>query len=213
MMFPPVISPDRKTLKVLGAFFNQNDNDSWNGVDGNVQCCPTNNALFAFHHSPRFRAAFTASSCNEPETYYKQAFEVAGYNEGDRGDHTCHTQVLKIWGIKSTWTTTGKDANIVAALRRGEILVAGFNYKSAGHIVAITGVYGDNIGQPNERIDGYLIHDCYGLRNGSSDSYGYINPREGEPRGAYDPYSYDLLQVVLFDADKSGAWVRFLEAS
>jgi hypothetical protein len=209
--FPPVISADRTTLKVMVAFFNQNDNNPWQGADGNVQCAPTNNAEFAFHHSPRFRAEFVASGLAEPEDYYKRAFESAGYSASDRGDHGCHSVTLKNLGIKSTWTTAGKDENIVAALRRGETLVAGFNYKEAGHITQIVGFYGTDLGGPNEKILGYLIHDCYGLRNGSANSYGYINPRTGEARGAYDPHSYDLLQLLLFDGPRSGAWVRFFE--
>ena len=211
-LIPGYVTQDKTEFRVPCPFFNQNNNSTWDGVDGNVQCCPTNNALFAFYHSAKFRTAFLKSGLVEPEDYYKQQFEAAGFCAGDRGDHGAHSATLDRLGIKSTWTTGGTDAQILAALRSGSTLVAGFNYKSAGHIVQIVGYYGVAIGTPQEKIAGYLIHDCYGLRNGASDSYGFINPREDNgAKGAYDRYSYDILQLVLFDTPRAGAWVRFFE--
>ncbi len=212
-LIPGIVNPDKTEYRLPIPYFNQNDNDVWDGAGGNVQCCPTNNALFAFYHSPKFRDAFMASRSDEPETYYKEAFEAAGYSASDRGSHDCHTEVLREWGIQSRWATNGADAEIIKALDTGSSLVCGLNYKQAGHIAQIVGYYGTDIGTANRKIAGYLIHDCYGLRDGAANSYGYINPREGEVRGAYDRYSYDLLQLLLFDTPKSGAWVRFFKQS
>jgi hypothetical protein len=206
------ITPDKTEYRLPAPFFSQNNNSSWDGADGNVQCCPTNNALTAFYFSPKFRDEFIKSGLREPEDYYKQRFEDAGFSSGDRGDHGAHSATLKSLGVRSTWTTSGTDEQIIKALRDGKILVAGLNFKSAGHIVSIVGYYGKDLGTPNEIIYGYLIHDCYGLRNGSSDSYGFINPREDSgAKGAYDRYPYDVLQLLLFDGNKTGAWVRFFE--
>jgi hypothetical protein len=211
-LIPGYVTPDKTEYRVPAPFFSQMNNTPWDGVDGNVLCCPTNNALTAFFYSYKFRDAFLKSGLREPEDYYKQQFEAAGYSVRDRGNHDAHTATLKRIGIRSRWTTTATDAEIIAALKAGNILVAGLNFKSAGHIVSIVGYYGKNIGTPQEVIEGYLIHDCYGLRDGASNSYGYINPRgDGGEKGAYDKYSYDVLQLVLFDRPKAGAWVRFFE--
>jgi hypothetical protein len=211
-LIPGYITPDKTEYRVPAPFFNQNNNSLWDGVDGNVQCCPTNNALTAFFFSPIFRDEFIKSGLREPEDYYKQKFEEAGFSAGDRGDHGAHSATLDSLGIKTTWTTGGTDQQIIKALKEGKILVCGCNYKSCGHILSITGYYGKDLGTPKEQILGYLLHDCYGLRNGTSDSYGFINPREDDgARGAYDRYSYDVLQLVLFDQPRAGAWVRFFE--
>lgn len=198
--------------RIPAPFFNQNDNSAWSGAAGNVQCCPTSNALFAFYHSPSFRDKFIASNLREPEDYYKQQFEAAGYGASDRGNHDAHTKTLERIGVRSRWTTKATDEQIINALNDGQLLVAGLRYKVAGHIVAIAGYYGKGLATQSQQIYGYLIHDPYGLRDGAADSYGYINPREdGVVKGAYDRYSYDILQLLLFDEPKAGAWVRFFE--
>lgn len=199
MLIPPYKYNDETRLPV--PFFSQNDNTPWDGADGNVQCCPTSNAAFAYYLSPKFRAGFAASGLSEPEDYYKAVFESLGGSSGDRGDHDFHTRTLSSLGIKSRWVTTGTDTQIRQSIDQGKPLVAGMHYKSAGHIVLISGYY----------HGGYLIHDCYGQRNGSDNSYGYINPSEGEVRGRFDRYSYNVLALTLFDGNKTGAWVRFHE--
>jgi hypothetical protein len=211
-LLPGYITPDKTEYRVPAPYFSQNDNSFFGSAIPEVQCCPTNNALTAFFFSPKFRADFLKSGLREPEDYYKQEFEKAGFSPGDRGDHDAHTATLKKLGIKTKWTTSATDSQIIEALKAGKMLVAGLLFRSAGHIVSITGYYGKELGTPQEVILGYLIHDCYGLRNGSSDSYGFINPRDDSgAKGAYDRYGYDVLQLVLFDGPKCGAWVRFFE--
>lgn len=207
-----VINVDKTEFRLPINFFKQNDNDTWDGVDGNVQCCPTNNSLLAYHRAPGFKAKFDASGLTEPEDLYKREFEADGWCADDRGNHDAHTSTLIRLGLKTTWTTAGTGKQILAALRRGDQIVCGVEYGGAGHIMSIVGYYGTDLGTPKEVILGLECHDCYGLRDGSG-GYGYINPGGGDESGAFDKYSWVLCEEILFSKDgtKTGAWVRWID--
>lgn len=179
-------------------YFSQNDNDDWDGVAGNVQCAATSNAMLLNF----LRPGALLSERSEPETLYKERFNSLGYSADDRGNHDAHTAALTSFGLISHWITQGTDAIIKAMLDRKMPVVAGLCYKSAGHIVLIVG-YDSN---------GYLIHDPYGVRAGAEDWYETINEGKGGGLGAFEQYSYPLLEKLLFSDDEKrvGAWIRTL---
>lgn len=189
-------------------YYQQNDNDVWQGVPGNVQCCPTSNAMLAAYLCPDFATKSKANGFNEPESYYKSKFAPLGYSAADRGNHEAHTVVLEqAFGIKSMWRYDLTSKDIVKSIDAGIPVVIGVHYRSSGHILIVTGYYTDEGG-------GLFINDPYGLRAGSSDSYSYINPGYGDQTGKADRYSWGLLNNVLFDSDtpNRGGWGRWVTA-
>lgn len=185
-------------------YFAQNDNDGWaeSGgylVAGNVQCAATSNAMLLNYLKPELMAE-SERGFDEFESFYKERFDSLGYSADDRGDHNCHTETLKSFGIKTQWRTNLTDADINKSLSKNFPVVVGFQYKVSGHICVIVG-----------RTDsGYLVHDPYGIRSGAEDYYSYINPGYGDRSGAFDLYSWENLEATLFDNDgrRTGAWGR-----
>lgn len=185
-------------------YFPQNDNEYWDGNAGNVQCCPTANAMLAAYLDKDMIARSKANGFVEPESYYKAKFEACGYTAKDRGNHDAHTVTLeKHFGIRSRWSMTVSSKQIIEQLDQGYPVVAGFQYKTAGHVCTIVGYYLDEGG-------GLLIHDPYGNRNGASDSYAYINPGYGDQSGKADRYSWGILNRILFDGNNQGGWARLV---
>ena len=185
-------------------YFAQCDNDRWAESDGylvpgNVQCAATSNAMLLNFLKPELKLE-SAKNFNEFESYYKDRFDSLGYSADDRGDHGCHTEALKSFGVKTEWRTNLTDADITKSLASGFPVVVGFQYKVSGHICLIVGCTGE----------GYLVHDPYGIRSGASDSYQYINPGYGDTSGEFDLYRWDTLEITLFNADgqRTGAWGR-----
>lgn len=184
-------------------YFAQCDNESWAESDGylvsgNVQCAATSNAMLLNFLKPELK--LESSKFSEFESYYKDRFDSLGYSADDRGDHGCHTQTLKSFGVQTEWRTNLTDCDITKSLSEGFPVVAGFVYKVSGHICLIVG----------RTSDGYLVHDPYGVRSASQDYYQYINPGHGDTAGMYDLYRWDTLEITLFDGDgqRTGAWGR-----
>jgi len=74
------------TLKLLPVpYFCQNDNDLFDGVEGNVQCCPTSNAMLAAYLDKGMIARSKANGFDEPESYYKSKFEECGFTARTSG--------------------------------------------------------------------------------------------------------------------------------
>lgn len=185
-------------------YFCQNDNDRFGGVAGNVQCCPTSNAMLAAYLDKGLIARSEANGFEEPESYYKSKFEEGGFTANDRGNHESHTQVLKqFFGIHSQWRTDVSSKQIISQLDQGFPVVCGFQYKQSGHICCIVGYFNDEGG-------GLLVHDPYGLRDGANDDYGYINPGWGDQSGRADRYSWGILNKILFDLPNKDGWARIV---
>jgi Papain-like cysteine protease AvrRpt2 len=182
-------------------YFSQMDNEEWDGADPNCQCAPTSNCCALFHLKPSLYSL--VGEGQEPEDIYKERFESLGYASSDRGNHDCHTATLKSFGIESVWGTTYTDADITKSLQKKVPIVVGFCYKEAGHISVVVG----------RTKNGYKVHDVYGAREGSSDFYTIINSYDTfETHGAYEDYSWAILEEVLFSQDgtRSGAWGRMV---
>lgn len=192
------------TKLIQTAYFNQNDNDAWEGEPGYVQCCPTSNAMLAAWGDPNMIANSKNNGFDEPESYYKSKFESYGYSASDRGNHDAHTLTLqKAFGITSEWRMDLTSKQIVQSIDHGVPVVVGFRYKSSGHICLITGYYSDEGG-------GLFVNDPYGLRDGANDDYSYINPGYGDQSGRNDRYSWGLLNKILFEGNNQGGWGRWV---
>lgn len=185
-------------------YFAQCDNESWAesdgySVSGDVQCAATSNAMLLNYLKPELKLE-SSKKFGEFESYYKDRFDSLGYSANDRGNHDCHTETLKSFGVRSDWRTNLTDADITKSLANKFPVVAGFKYKVSGHICLIVG----------RTSDGYLVHDPYGIRSGSSDYYQYINPGYGDTSGMFDLYRWGTLEITLFDGDgqRTGAWGR-----
>ncbi len=72
----------------------------------------------------------------------------------------------------------------------------GFAYKGSGHICVIVGH------DPVKKV--WLVHNPYGTRYGSSDSY------DVGIGGAFDSYSYDTVQRIFWDQDGEARWGRIV---
>jgi hypothetical protein len=194
-------------IKLNVPFFAQCDNAEWAesdgyGVEGNVQCAVTSNAMLVAFLKPELMKSPAVRAFSEPESWLKALVTDLGYTADDRGNHTVYTEALETLGIKSQWRTDLTDTLITAELKAGRPVVCGFCYKEAGHICVIVG-----------RTDkGYLVNDPYGLRSGSSDEYSYINPGFGETSGSFDLFTWANLEVTLFNNDgkRQGAWGRIV---
>ncbi len=189
-------------------YFQQNDNDAWQGIPGNVQCCPTSNAMLAAYLVPEMVTKSRQNGFSEPESYYKSKFTSLGYSADNRGNHDAHTKVLEqAFGIKSEWRYDLTSKDIVRSIDVGIPVVVGVQYRSSGHILIVTGYYSDEGG-------GLYINDPYGLRAGASDVYDYINPGYGDETGKNDRYSWPLLNNVLFEPamPNQGGWGRWVVA-
>lgn len=188
-------------IKVLPVpFFAQNDNESWSGAPGSVQCCPTSNAMLAFYLNENRLHRSQQNGFLEPESYYKYLMELAGYSAKDRGNHEAHTVVLsQYFGIHSEWRTDLTREDFIKQIDRGYPVVCGLHYKDDGHIAIAVG-YSET---------GLLIHDPYGIRAGSQDYYEEINPGYGQMTGKEDGYSWTILDRLLFDG---GGWGRIVHS-
>ena len=186
-------------VKLQVPYFAQCDNEGWAESDGymvtgNVQCAATSNAMLAAFKLPGFLSA--SVYYEEPESYYKAVFTGLGYSAEDRGNHDAHTECLAKLGLKTRWRTD-LDRNAISTSLCAEFpVVAGFEYKAAGHICVIVG----------ETKTGYLVHDPYGLRSGARDEYSYINPGFGDTSGSFDLFSWANLEVTFFAG--GGGWGR-----
>lgn len=176
--------------KVLAVpYYAQNDNEPWGYAYGNVQCCPTANAMLAFYlNEARLKRSQTYGFL-EPESYYKHLMEIAGFSPADRGNHDAHTEILsEYFRIDSVWRKDLTPQDFRDSIDKGFPVVCGLAYKVSEHIAIAVG-YSDI---------GLLINDPYGIRGGTSNEYERINPGYGELSGKEDGYSWASLDRILF---------------
>lgn len=182
-------------IKLDVPYYAQNDNQYWGSAHGSVQCCPTSNTMLLAYVHPSFVQDSYAQSFYEPECYYKSRFLELGYSENERGNHDAHTEVLESFGVDTVWRTDLTESDISKSLSENFPVVVGLEYKISGHICIVVG----------ETDEGFLIHDPYGERNGTSNDYLYINDGNGDIAGSYDLYTWKSLNEVLF---VGGGWGR-----
>ena len=180
------------SVKLDVPYYAQNDNELWSdGTPGYAQCNVTTHAMLCAYLVKGFEDRSKQNGFKEPESYLKSKFYKYSSN---RGDHTAMTQALKEFGIESEWRYDGNFSDIRNQLLRGEPVPIGVNYKTSGHIILVVGFEGDR----------YLIHDPYGIRDGSLNSY-QVNPGYGSTIGKFDTYSQGLLDDIWFSGE---GWYR-----
>jgi hypothetical protein len=177
-----------QAIKLAIKYRGQTDND-WHPTFGNGyrQCNLTACAMLAdFLLAGELTRTAAAQGFKEPESAYQKV--LAKY--GDTIDHNFQTKALKDLGIESYYTQQTLSADdLLLSLRQGIPVVIGVKYKTGGHIVLL-------VGHDNDRRL-WLVHDPFGTRHGSSDSY------DIGIGGAYDEYSYDTFDRIYWDRGPS----------
>ncbi|MGF1521995.1 MAG: C39 family peptidase [Leptolyngbyaceae cyanobacterium] len=182
-----------KLIKLNVPYFMQLNNDPTVFGPGWRQCNTTSNAMLAdYLLAGKLSEAATAKGYPEPESLYMRI--VKKY--GDTIDHVAQTKALEELGIESYFSYTLSPGDILLSLSYGIPAVVGFAYKGSGHICCIAGH------DPVKK--NYLVHDPYGVRHGSSDSYDIGTP------AAFDPYSYDVMQQIYWDMGGEAGWGRMV---
>ncbi len=157
------------------------------------QCNTTSNTMLAdFLLQGELTRRAKEEGYPEPESVYMRI--VAKY--GDTIDHDAQTQALRELGIESYFSYTLSSKDLLASLKAGIPVVVGFAYKTSGHICIVVGH------DPVQKA--WLVHDPYGTRHGSSDSY------DVGVGGAFDAYSYDCLQTIFWDGGEESGWGRIV---
>jgi peptidoglycan hydrolase-like protein with peptidoglycan-binding domain len=182
-----------KLVKLDVKYRSQLDNDSSIFGDGSRQCNTTSNTMLAdFLLKGELSRKATAQGYPEPESVYMRL--VAPY--GDTTNHDAQTKALRDLGIESYFSHTLSKEDVLSSLAAGIPVVCGFAYKGDGHICIIVGH------DPQKKV--FLVHDPYGTRNGTSDSY------QIGVGGAYDEYSYAAMNAVYWDGGPSAGWGRIV---
>ena len=128
----------------------------------------------------------------EPESIYMRL--VAKY--GDTTDHDAQTKALNDLGIESYFSYTLSAKDVLLSLQAEIPVIAGFAYKSSGHICLIVGH------DPVNKV--WLVHDPYGTRHGASNNY------DIGIGGAFDLYTYDTMQSIFWDQGGEAGWGRIV---
>jgi len=182
-----------KLIKLNVPYYMQLDNDPTVFGPGWRQCNTTSNTMLAdYLLKGKLSEAAKAKGYPEPESLYMRV--VNKY--GDTIDHTAQTKALKELGINSYWSNSLSSKDVMLSLSYGIPVVAGFAYKSSGHICIIAGH------DPVKRR--FLVHDPYGIRYGASNDYDVGTP------AAFDPYSYDVMQAIYWDMGGEAGWGRIV---
>ncbi|TYQ24500.1 hypothetical protein PseudUWO311_18835 [Pseudanabaena sp. UWO311] len=180
-------------IKLPVKYCSQLDNDQAIFGPGWRQCNTTSNTMLAdYLLSGALTTMAKAQGFPEPESVYMRL--VGKY--GDTIDHDAQTWALKELGIESYFSYSLSAKDILLSLKANIPVVVGFAYKGSGHICIIVGH------DPTQKV--WLVHDPYGTRHGASDSY------DVGVGGAYDPYSYDVMQQIFWDSGGESGWGRIV---
>jgi hypothetical protein len=182
-----------RLIKLPVKYSSQLDNDEAIFGPGWRQCNTTSNAMLAdYLLAGALTTMAKAQGFPEPESAYMRI--VGKY--GDTIDHDAQTWALRELGIVSYFSYSLSAKDILLSLKANIPVVVGLAYKSSGHICIIVGH------DPAQKA--WLVHDPYGTRHGASDSY------DIGVGGAYDPYSYGVMQQILWDSGGEAGWGRIV---
>lgn len=108
---------------------------------------------------------------------------------GDTTDPLAQLAALKDLGISAYFTQTLSPKDLYRLIVEYKIAVPiGVSYSSSGHWVTVVG-YSDR---------GWLVHDPYGIRDGSRNSY-VCNSTDSGAEGAFDIYSQECMDAIFWD--------------
>lgn len=190
-----VAGDDNQLIKLPVVYRSQLDNDTAIFGPGWRQCNTTSTTMladFLLKGELSDKAKSGGYNPAEPESVYMRF--VGKY--GDTTDHNAQTQALKDLGIDSYFSYTLSAKDILQSLKLGIPVVVGFAYKGSGHICLVVG--------HDAARKVWLVHDPYGSRHGASDSY------DIGVGGAYDHYSYDVMQQIYWDQGGEAGWGRIV---
>jgi hypothetical protein len=182
-----------KLIKLKVPYFRQLDNDSSVFGPGWRQCNVASNCMLA-DYLLQGKLSQLAKQKGYPEAESVYMRVVAKY--GDTINHDAQTKALKELGIDSYFSRSISSQDVMLSLSYGIPVVAGFAYKSSGHICIIVGH------DPVRRM--FLVHDPYGIRYGASDSH------EVNAWAAFDVYSYGTMQRIFWDVGREAGWGRIV---
>ena len=172
-------------------YFSQLDNDTHYFGPGSRQCNLTSCAMFLAALEPKLVEKSKLANYKEFESFYGETLN----KYGDTTDHDAQTKALRDLGVETYFSYNLSHADLMLCLKAGYPVVLGLAYKSSGHMVVATGYNLDK-----EQI---YIHDPYGIRYGTSNSY------DIGANGAYDPYSFDTLEKIWLDMGAEAGWGRY----
>ncbi|MEM9567781.1 MAG: C39 family peptidase [Cyanobacteria bacterium P01_E01_bin.34] len=186
---PNVVGNSKQLLKLGVKYYSQLDNATDVFGPGSRQCCTSSNAmLLNYLLDGKLDVLALQQSQGQAESVYDDF--VARY--GDTTNHDAQTRALQEFGVKSYWSTSLSQDFLLKSLKANVPVVIGVLYKRSGHIVVVVG--------HDPARSGFLVHDPYGTRKGTSNLYAI-----GQG-GEYDLYTYSTLRT-LFDPKKNG-WGR-----
>ncbi|MGK7910343.1 MAG: C39 family peptidase [Synechococcus sp.] len=184
-----VAGSNKQLLKLDVKYYSQLDNATDVFGPGSRQCCTSSNAmLLNYLLDGELDVLALQRSQSQAESVYDDF--VARY--GDTTNHDAQTKALNDFGVNSYWSTSLSQEFLLKSLKANVPVVIGVLYKRSGHIVVVVG--------HDPAQSGFLIHDPYGTRQGTSNRYAI-----GQG-GEYDLYTYSTLKT-LFDPKKNG-WGR-----
>ncbi|KKJ01424.1 C39 family peptidase [Prochlorothrix hollandica] len=184
---------ENKQIKLPVKYCSQLDNDPSVFGPGWRQCNTTSNTMLAdFLLDGALTQKAQQMGYPEPESVYMRI--VSKY--GDTTDHGAQTQALRSLGIESYFSYALSAKDILMSLEKEIPVVVGFAYKGSGHICII-------VGYDPQKQD-WLVHDPYGTRHGSSNSY------DVGVGGQYDRYTSAVMQAVFWDQGQEAGWGRIV---
>lgn len=180
-------------IKLPVKYCSQLDNDPSIFGPGWRQCNTTSNTMLAdFLLKGELTRQAKAQGYPEPESVYMRLVQ----KYGDTTDHGAQTKALRDLGIESYFSYSLSPKDVLTSLQQGIPVVVGFAYKSSGHICVIVGYDPSN--------QDWLVHDPYGTRHGSSNSY------DVGVGGEYDRYSNSVMQEIFWDQGSEAGWGRIV---
>jgi hypothetical protein len=182
-----------KIIKLDVKYSSQLDNDTAIFGSGSRQCNTTTHSMLAdYLLKGELSQQAQAQGFREPESVYMRV--VGKY--GDTTDHGAQTKALAELGIESYFSYSLSAKDLLQSLENNVPVGVGFAYKSSGHICLIVGH------DPDKQQ--WLVHDPYGTRHGASNSY------DIGVGGAYDPYSYHVMEQIYWDMGREAGWGRIV---
>jgi hypothetical protein len=190
------VEGERLILRLPVTYRSQMDNNpKWHGAP-NRQCNVTSTVMMLdFILKGELSKRSAEAGFREPEGYYGKILRQK--YDADTTDHDGHTVCLKEeFGVSSYWSKNLSARDIRRQLELRIPVVIGVAFKISGHIVCIVGI--------DESRGTYLVHDPYGIRYGASNSY------DVGARGAYDIYSFDVMDQLFWDGGAETGWGRII---
>jgi hypothetical protein len=117
---------------------------------------------------------------------------------GDTTDHDAITKALRSLGIESYFSYSASLDDCSHSLYMGVPVLAGTAYKTGGHMILFVG--------RNEK--GFMAHNPYGFRDGTSDQWIEV----GGLAGKDEALSFNWLNHCFVDQGPKSGWARFVTA-